>query len=83
MPTYNFRNINTGEEFEVSMKIADLDAYKEAHPELQQFLTGAPALGDSVRLGLRKPDDGFRDVLKNVKDHHKGSRTIQNKINTW
>lgn len=83
MPTYNFRNINTGEEFEVSMKIADLDAYKEANPELQQFLTGAPALGDSVRLGLRKPDEGFRDVLRNVKDHHKGSRTIQNKINTW
>ena len=83
MPTYNFRNINTSEEFEVSMKIADLDAYKEAHPELQQFLTRPPALGDSVRLGLRKPDDGFRDVLKNVKDHHKGSRTIPNKINTW
>lgn len=83
MPTYNFRNINTGEEFEVSMKISELDAYKEEHPELQQFLLKAPGIGDPIRLGLKKPDDGFKDVLKNVKSHHKGSRTIQNKINTW
>ena len=83
MPTYNFRNINTGEETEVTMKISELDAYKEEHPELQQFLKGAPALGDSIRLGLRKPDQGFRDVLSNVKSHHKGSRTIKSGINTW
>jgi hypothetical protein len=46
----------------------------------------APALGDSVRLGLRKPDDAFRDVLKNVKKHHPGSIKkdgVANKINTW
>jgi len=83
MPTYNFRNINTGEEIEVSMRIAELDAFKEEHPELQQFLLKAPSIGDPIRLGLKKPDDGFKDVLKNVKSHHKGSRTIENKINTW
>jgi hypothetical protein len=83
MPTYNFRNLNTGEETEVTMKIAELDAYKEEHPELQQFLSKAPSIGDPIRLGLKKPDDGFKDVLKNVKSHHKGSRTINNKINTW
>lgn len=83
MPTYNFKNINTNEEFEVTMKISDLDAYKEAHPELIQFISKPPAIGDSVRLGLRKPDAGFRDVLKNVKQHHPGSRNIQNKINDW
>jgi hypothetical protein len=83
MPTYSFKNINTGEEIEVSMKIADLDAYKEAHPELKQFISRPPSIGDSVRLGLKKPDSGFRDVLKNVKSHHPGSRTIKNKINDW
>jgi hypothetical protein len=83
MPTYSFKNINTGEEIEVSMKIADLDAYKEAHPELKQFISKPPSIGDSVRLGLKKPDSGFRDVLKNVKSHHPGSRTIKNNINDW
>lgn len=79
MPTYNFKNINTGEHLEVSMKISDLDAYKEAHPELQQFIGSPPSIGDPVRLGLRKPDDGFRDVLKNVKSIH----NRKNKINDW
>ena len=83
MPTYNFRNINTNEEFEISMKIADLDAYKDENPHLQQFIKSPPSIGDAMRLGLKKPDDGFRDVLKNVKSHHGGSRSIPNKINTW
>jgi len=83
MPTYNFRNINTNEEFEITMKISELDEYKNTHPELQQLLNRPPSIGDPVRMGLRKPDDGFRDVLKNVKSHHQGSRSIQNKINTW
>lgn len=62
MPTYNFRNINTNEEFEITMKISELDEYKNTHPELQQLLNRPPSIGDPVRMGLRKPDDSFREL---------------------
>lgn len=31
-----------------------------------QVILGAPALGDSVRLGVRRTDDGFKEVLAKV-----------------
>jgi len=67
MPTYNFRDIETGEETEVTMKISELDDFKEKNPHLQQFLTGAPSLGDSMRLGVRKTDGEFNSLLKHIK----------------
>lgn len=33
----------------------------------------APVLGDSVKLGIRKPDDAFKDKLKDIKRKHRGS----------
>lgn len=73
MPTYLFRNINTQETFEKVMRIRDLDEFKESHPELEQLVNGAPGLSDPVRLGLIKPSDGFRDVLKSIKKNNPGS----------
>lgn len=73
MPTYLFRNINTQETFEKVMRIRDLDEYKEKHPELEQLVNGAPGLSDPVRLGLIKPSDGFRDVLKQIKHNNPGN----------
>ena len=68
MPTYNFRDVNTGEETEVFMKIAELDQYKEDNPHLEQFLTKAPAMSyDAVGLGVRKTDDNFNSLLKHIK----------------
>jgi hypothetical protein len=68
MPTYNFRNTETGEEFEKMMKISELDDYKAANPHLQQFLTHAPPLNyDSASMGVRKTDDNFNSLLKHIK----------------
>jgi hypothetical protein len=39
MPTYNFRNKDTGEETEITMSMSELDQYKEDNPHLEQFLT--------------------------------------------
>jgi len=33
-----------------------------------QVILGAPALGDSVRLGVRRTDDGFKEVLSKVSE---------------
>lgn len=37
----------------------------EENPDLETLI-GAPAMGDSVRLGIRKNDDGFREVLSKI-----------------
>ena len=78
MPKYTFKNLNTGEITEEWMKIAEREEFLAKNPHMQQLIVGAPSIGDPTRLGLRKPDDGFRDVLKNVKHHHK-----KDNINTW
>ena len=37
MPTYDWKNKETGEIITNMMKIADLDKYKEDHPELERY----------------------------------------------
>lgn len=78
MPTYTFENTLTGEVTEEFMSISKLDEYLAANPQLKTIITQAPPIGDLHRLGLKKPDAGFRDILKNIKSHHKRSN-----INTW
>ena len=82
MPTYRFKNITTGEEHEEFMSISARETYLAEHPELVQMVNGAPAIGDSIRMGLRKPDDAFRDRLKDIKKAHSGGIT-KSTIETW
>lgn len=71
MPTYDFRNNNTQEEFTKLMSISAKEEYLAENPHIQQIHTGSGFLGigDPVRLGLKKPDASFRDVLKKAKVH--------------
>lgn len=71
MPTYSFRNNDTQEQFDKLMSIAAKEKYLAENPNIQQIHTGSGFLGigDPVRLGLRKPDASFRDVLKKAKVH--------------
>ena len=72
------RNNETQEEFEVTLKYSELEQYLKENPNIQQIFNRFPGTGDSVRLGIRKPDDNFRDVLRNVRHHHK-----KDSINTF
>lgn len=78
MPFYTFRDETTQQIIEKSMRISELDEFKLQNPHLTKLIVGAPSIGDPVRLGRKKPDAGFRDVLKNVQHHHK-----KDNINTW
>lgn len=71
-------NTETNEVFEANMKFAELESYLYNNKNLKQVYTKFPATGDPVRLGKKKPDDGFRDVLRDVRHHHK-----KDSINTW
>ncbi len=82
MPTYSFKNLNTGEEWTTIMSMSEREEYLKANPEIQQQLIAAPALGDSIRLGLKKPDNAFRDRLKEIKKAHSKGIT-KSSINTF
>ncbi len=76
MPTYSFRNINTGEVFDKFMSMGAKDGYLSDNPDLESIM-GAPSLVYSPTG--KKPDDGFRDLLRKVKS---GSGR-RNSINTF
>lgn len=65
MPTYRFIDNVTGETYEEFMSISALDSYLEEHPNVTQTINGAPSLISG--RGMGKPDNGFRDVLKQIK----------------
>ena len=73
MPTYLFENKETGETFEVSMKISERDDFLKSNPNLIQLVNGFPGIGDPIRLGRVKPDSQFTDLLKKVKRNNPGS----------
>jgi hypothetical protein len=80
MPVYTLRNTDTEEVFELRMSLKEYDEYREKNPLIQRFFdpSQVPGFGDPVRLGLKKPDQGFRDRLREIqKAHPKG------KVNTW
>jgi len=63
MPTYTFKNKETNEQFDLILKISQLDEFKADHPHLEQVITPQPMVS-----GInQKPDSGFRDVLKSIK----------------
>lgn len=66
MPTYTFKNTETGEIFDKLMTWNSRQEYLAQNPHLESVIGGAPSLGDSVRLGIRRNDDGFKEVLSRI-----------------
>ena len=65
MPTYTFRNKKTDEVFDSIMSWNTREEFLKINPDLEPII-GSPSIGDSVRLGIRKPDDGFREVMSKI-----------------
>lgn len=75
MPTYNFINTETNEEYSLFMSMSECDKYLEDNPHIKQSLT-APAIVSG--RSMQKPDKGFREILSNIQKRNPGS-----KINTF
>jgi hypothetical protein len=75
MPTYDFVNNETGEEFESFMSIAAREQYLKDNPHIQQLL-GATATVGGVSITGKIPD-GFKDVLSKVAENHSASAVGQ------
>lgn len=72
MPTYEFRNKETGEVTEHIMRISEREQFIKDNPHLEQTITSAPAFaGDHITL---KKDTGFKEVLQRIHEKTPGSQ---------
>lgn len=69
MPKYTFLNTDNGELLELTMTISDRDEFVQTHPNMVQQINKMN-IGDPMRLGVTKPSEGWRDILRNIKSHH-------------
>lgn len=67
MPTYTFRSKSSGQVTDKFMKMSERDDYLAANPDLESIM-GAPAMIDQT--STLKPDQGFRDILRDIKKKH-------------
>ena len=77
MPTYAFRNTETGEVTEKFMGISAREEYLKQNPQLETMVNGAPMICDPVRVGARKMDTGFKEVLQKIHSRAPGSTLNQ------
>lgn len=65
MPTYSFINTETEEEFEQFFKNwRERDEFLAENPHIKITISASPAIGYN---DAKKPDDGFRDILREIK----------------
>lgn len=78
MPTYTFHDKKTGETFDSILSLSEREKFLAENPHVEQLIVSAPGIVDSWRVGVTKPDNGWRDVLRSIKKANKGSN-----INTF
>lgn len=64
---YEFKNIETGEVKEYSMRLSELDQFIEDHPELVQVIGATPLSYSGAGFHL-KVDDGFKEVISRTEE---------------
>lgn len=84
MPAYTYHCNNCNHDFESILRIADRDLpTKEPCPsckaegQVHKTILGAPSVGDPVRLGIIKPDSGFKEVMQKIHAANPGSNLNQ------
>lgn len=80
MPMYEFLNENTGLVEDHLVKMSELFNFTQDNPHLSKTVRTAPAIGDSVRLGIKKNDAGWREVLQRVAHLTPGADALRDSI---
>ena len=78
MPYYDYYCSSCKHEFETNMKISERHVpTQEPCPECSErdvkLQLATPAIGDPWHFTGKKPDEGFRDRLREIKKHHRGN----------
>ena len=71
MPTYSFRNNDTGEEFTELMSISEREKFLEQNPNIQQLpsmFSMVGGTGDRI-----KNDDGWKENMSRIAEANPGS----------
>ena len=73
MPTYNFRNVDTGEVTEEFMGITARDEYLAANSQLKSVQLTAPMIVGGTGELYSKVDNGMKEVLDGIADANPSS----------
>lgn len=74
MPTYSFKDKQTGFEFEKFLSFQGREEYLQKNPHIEQIHTTAPAFtGDHIDR-VKKYDTGFKEVLQRIHEKTPGSQ---------
>jgi hypothetical protein len=74
MATYTFRNKETNEIFDHSMKMSEYDSYMESNPSIERYYEPGDAMNIVSGVGGIKTDNGFKEVLSKVAEAHPNSQ---------
>ncbi len=73
MPTYRFRDMNTGEEFEEFMSMDERENYLKTHPLIAQVPVPVAFVGDHIMGVGPKNDEGFKERMSQIASAHPNS----------
>ena len=84
MPTYEYQCEKCEHYFTRNVSISSMHE-PEGEPcvncgemSVKKVILTAPTFGDPVRLGIRRPDNGFKEVLQKIHDKTPGSTLKSN-----
>mgnify|MGYP000317498290 FL=1 len=67
MPTYTFEIIETGEQYDEVMKIAEKDGYLKDNPQIKPVMTAPHSVGDHI---IKKMDGGMNETLQKIAERN-------------
>jgi hypothetical protein len=74
MPNYTFEDTNTGDVYEMTMRISERDEFVKDNPHMRQLITGAPSIVGGVSgMGRMKNDGGWQENMSRIAEAHPGS----------
>ena len=73
MPTYTFRNMNSGKEYEKFMSNDEREIYLKTHPLITQVYVPIAIVGDHVMGVGPKVDGGFTENMQRIASAHPDS----------
>jgi hypothetical protein len=73
MPTYDFINTETGEQFSKLLKFSERDSFLEENPHIKQQILAAPRMVRGTSTNGIKNDDGWNENLSRIAEAHPNS----------
>jgi hypothetical protein len=72
MPSYQFVDENGNETTEF-MWVSEVEQYLKDNPHLKLGVHAGAGDLDPWRMGRKKPDEGFREILRGIQRKYKGN----------